>query len=150
MFETLMVIGELLLATLGSTLMIAIPMFIVFWSGVTVWLYILHRKGTLRPYKNILTSSKTQQLIVWSDDFREACELFLEHPDDPRVQRVLYKTIMRSMFMLSDDVLGQHKLSRITGIESEILREQLKVNLNNQYYVNCWGEMPIPVESNPS
>ena len=91
-----------------------------------------------------MTSQRVSPNIIWADDFREVCELFLENPDDPRIQRVMYNTILESMTLIRDFNINPTRCE-LTGMSIWMLKEQLRVNLKDQYYVENWGDMPKKV-----
>lgn len=128
-----------------ALLYIVIPLFTIFFGIIIASMYINHKMGRLHSWKDI-KNRKIAEIVVWSDDFREACELFYENPDDERIRRVLKNVIMKSMTYISDGEINRHRCE-ITGIRSWVLKEQLKVNLNNEYYVKYWGDLPEKIES---
>ena len=122
---------------------IVLPLFSIFFGTIVISMYIQHKMGMLHSWKE-MTSRKVSPNIIWADDFREACELFLENTNDERIKRVLHKCIMNSMPLINDGDINRNRCS-ITGIPSWMLKEQLRINLKDQYYVDNWGDMPKKV-----
>ena len=127
-----------------AILFVVVPLFTIFFGIIITSMYVNHKMGRLHSWKNI-TSRKVSSNIIWADDFREACELFYENPNDTRVQGVLKNVMMESMLLINDGDINPNRCE-ITGVPSWLLKEQLKVNLHGEYYVKNWGDMPTKVE----
>lgn len=124
-------------------LYIVVPLFSIFFGIILITMYTNHKMGRLHSWKEI-TSPRVSPNVIWADDFREVCELFLESPDDPRIQRVMFNTILESMTLIRDFNINPNRCE-LSGMSIWMLKEQLRVNLKDQYYVENWGDMPQKV-----